>query len=151
MRSVAALMLVLIVLSSLLAGCKEQKKEEPVTQAPTQPVPPPFPEAQVPAPEPQPQATVASPPPPAPPVDTSAADHQSAPTASRKPLPKDNYAPAETKAPRTYVVKKGDTLQKISKQFYGTTRKWRAIYEANRDVLKGGPDDLTVGAKLKIP
>ena len=32
-----------------------------------------------------------------------------------------------------YKVAKGDTLQKISKKFYGTTKKWNKIYRANKD------------------
>jgi len=49
-----------------------------------------------------------------------------------------------------YVVKKGDTLQKISKEFYGTTKRWKKIYEANKKVLKG-PDFIKKGQKLVIP
>ena len=58
--------------------------------------------------------------------------------------------PASPKILETYTVKKGDTLEKISKKFYGTTRKWKKIYDANRDVLKS-PDRLYVGKKLQIP
>ena len=50
----------------------------------------------------------------------------------------------------SYTVKKGDTLQKISEQFYGTTRKWKKIYDANRDHLKS-PDRVYAGQKLMIP
>ncbi len=49
-----------------------------------------------------------------------------------------------------YRVVKNDTLQKISKKFYGTTKKWMKIYEANKDVLSG-PDKLYPGQVLKIP
>ncbi|MBP7836332.1 MAG: LysM peptidoglycan-binding domain-containing protein [Candidatus Omnitrophica bacterium] len=49
-----------------------------------------------------------------------------------------------------YVVGKNDTLQKISKKFYGTTKKWTKIYEANKDVLKG-PDKVYPGQTLNIP
>jgi nucleoid-associated protein YgaU len=49
-----------------------------------------------------------------------------------------------------YVVQKGDTLQKISKKFYNTYRKWQQIYEANKDIMKD-PNALKVGMKLKIP
>jgi nucleoid-associated protein YgaU len=50
----------------------------------------------------------------------------------------------------TYTVGKNDTLQKISMKFYGTTRKWPKIYEANKDVLRS-PDKLYAGQTLKIP
>ncbi len=49
-----------------------------------------------------------------------------------------------------YTVKKGDTLQKISKEFYGTTKRWNKIYEANKDVMKG-PDKIYPGQELNIP
>lgn len=49
-----------------------------------------------------------------------------------------------------YVVKKSDTLQKISHKFYGTTRKWSFIYKANKDVLKS-PDKVYPGVELLIP
>lgn len=35
-----------------------------------------------------------------------------------------------------YLVKTGDTLQKISMDSYGTTRKWKFIYENNRPLIK---------------
>jgi len=50
----------------------------------------------------------------------------------------------------SYTVKKNDTLQKISKKFYGTTKNWPKIYEANKDVLRS-PDKLYAGQTLKIP
>ncbi|MDD5561225.1 MAG: LysM peptidoglycan-binding domain-containing protein [Candidatus Omnitrophica bacterium] len=50
----------------------------------------------------------------------------------------------------SYTVGKNDTLQKISKKFYGTTRKWPKIYEANKDILRS-PDKLYAGQTLKIP
>lgn len=49
-----------------------------------------------------------------------------------------------------YVVQKGDTLQKISEKFFGTTQKWQSIYEANKHILKS-PDRIRPGQKLLIP
>ena len=49
-----------------------------------------------------------------------------------------------------YTVEKNDTLQKISQKFYGTTKKWAKIYEANRDTLKT-PDRVYPGKTLNIP
>jgi len=49
-----------------------------------------------------------------------------------------------------YTVGKNDTLQKISKKFYGTTKNWTKIYEANKDVLRT-PDKLYPGQTLNIP
>jgi nucleoid-associated protein YgaU len=50
----------------------------------------------------------------------------------------------------SYTVGKNDTLQKISMKFYGTTKKWPKIYEANKDILRS-PDRLYAGQTLKIP
>lgn len=50
----------------------------------------------------------------------------------------------------SYTVQKGDTLQKISRQLYGTTKKWYSLYELNKDVLKG-PDKLYPGQVIRIP
>lgn len=49
-----------------------------------------------------------------------------------------------------YKVKKGDTLQKISHAFYGTTKKWTKIYNANKDKMKG-PDKIYPGQTINIP
>lgn len=57
---------------------------------------------------------------------------------------------AQPEAEQRYTVQKGDTLQKISEKFYGTTKRWTKIYDANKDVLKG-PDKVYPGQALKIP
>ena len=49
-----------------------------------------------------------------------------------------------------YTVAKNDTLQKISMKFYGTTKRWMKIYEANKNVLHG-PNKLYPGQVLNIP
>ena len=49
-----------------------------------------------------------------------------------------------------YTVQKNDTLQKISRKFYGTTRKWKLIYQENKDVIKN-PDRVYPGLKIKVP
>lgn len=60
-------------------------------------------------------------------------------------------APPPATAPaRTYTVVKGDSLSKIAKRKYGDARKWRAIYEANKDLIKD-PDLIYPGQVLKIP
>ena len=51
---------------------------------------------------------------------------------------------------KKYTVRKGDTLQSISKKFYGTTKRWKKIYQANGKVLKG-PDKIYAGQIIKIP
>jgi len=49
-----------------------------------------------------------------------------------------------------YKIKNGDTLQKISKKFYGTYSKWMQIYNANKDKIKD-PDNISPGEILNIP
>ncbi|MEA2174060.1 MAG: P-type Cu2+ transporter [Blastocatellia bacterium] len=51
---------------------------------------------------------------------------------------------------RTYTVKAGDTLSKISQHFYGDPQKYEDIYFANRDKIEN-PDNLSVGIELTIP
>ena len=58
--------------------------------------------------------------------------------------------PASAPAGRTYTVKAGDTLSKISKEFYGDANKYNRIFEANRDQLKD-PDKIQPGQVLKVP
>ncbi len=58
--------------------------------------------------------------------------------------------PAAAPAPRTHIVVEGDTLTKISKQYYGTTSRWSEILAANHDVLRD-EKSLAVGSKLRIP
>jgi nucleoid-associated protein YgaU len=50
----------------------------------------------------------------------------------------------------SYTVQKGDTLSKISKQYYGDANQYNRIFEANRDQLKD-PDKIFPGQVLKIP
>ena len=49
-----------------------------------------------------------------------------------------------------HTVVSGDNLSYISKQYYGTTNNWKAIFEANKDVLKD-PNLIRPGMVLKIP
>ncbi len=49
-----------------------------------------------------------------------------------------------------YTVQKGDTLQKISEKFFGTTKKWLKIYDVNREALKG-PNKIYPGQVINIP
>ncbi|MCX5712112.1 MAG: LysM peptidoglycan-binding domain-containing protein [Candidatus Omnitrophica bacterium] len=49
-----------------------------------------------------------------------------------------------------YTVAKGDTLQKISKEHYGTTKNWYKIYKLNKDMIKGF-DKIYPGQVINIP
>ncbi len=49
---------------------------------------------------------------------------------------------------QTYIVKRGDTLGKIAKQFYGSESQFPLIVAANRI---SNPDRLSMGQRLNIP
>ena len=53
-----------------------------------------------------------------------------------------------TESEKTHTVASGETLQDISRKYFGTTTKWREIAEANPDV---NPNRMRVGQKIKIP
>lgn len=57
-----------------------------------------------------------------------------------------------SQAVTTYVVKKGDTLEKIAgrPEVYNNKKRWYKIYEANKDAIKN-PDRIKPGQVLKIP
>ncbi len=55
-----------------------------------------------------------------------------------------------TSGGQTYTVKSGDTLSKISQQFYGDSDEYMRIFYANRDKLND-PDMIQVGQQLAIP
>ena len=74
--------------------------------------------------------------------------------ASRTTLEKfegnDARKPGSRKAGQTYVVQSGDTLFSISRKFYKSPNRWKAILEANKKNVRN-PKDLTVGQALVIP
>jgi nucleoid-associated protein YgaU len=51
---------------------------------------------------------------------------------------------------QTYTVQSGDTLSKISKQFYGDANQYMRIFEANRDKIDD-PNKIRPGQQLVIP
>ena len=54
------------------------------------------------------------------------------------------------KAGQTYIVQSGDTLVSISRKFYKSPKRWKAILEANKKNIRN-PKDLTVGQTIVIP
>lgn len=52
---------------------------------------------------------------------------------------------------QTYTVQAGDTLSKIAGKVYGDGNRWRQIYDANRNVIAGSPEQIQVGMVLTIP
>ena len=53
-------------------------------------------------------------------------------------------------AMRIVVVRKGDTLSKISLRAYGTVDGYKKIFEANRELIKN-PNHIYVGQRLRVP
>jgi nucleoid-associated protein YgaU len=51
---------------------------------------------------------------------------------------------------RRYVVKRGDTLSKISQDFYGDANQYMKIFNANRSLLRD-PNAISPGQELLIP
>jgi len=49
-----------------------------------------------------------------------------------------------------YVIKSGDTLSAIAKQFYGDPNKYQAIFDANREAIKD-TNLIFPGQKIRIP
>lgn len=49
-----------------------------------------------------------------------------------------------------HIVRRGENLSAISKQYYGSPNKWRQIIEANPKTLKD-PNKIAPGMKLIIP
>jgi LysM repeat protein len=70
-----------------------------------------------------------------------------------KPKPKTKpaaeTAPAKPAAPRTHTVVAGDTLPALAERYYGSTERWRLIYDANKDAIIRG--QLIPGTVLKLP
>lgn len=51
---------------------------------------------------------------------------------------------------QTYTIEKGDTLSAVSKRFYGKSKFWRQIYEANRGTIED-PDRIFPGQVITLP
>jgi nucleoid-associated protein YgaU len=69
------------------------------------------------------------------------------PALDPEPVPQ---AEAVDRSPRYYTVKAGDTLYRISKRVYGEDKYWKAIYQANKNVITK-PGVLQPGWKLRLP
>jgi len=64
--------------------------------------------------------------------------------------PKQTQAQPQTARHQMYTVKPGDTLSKISNQFYGNPNDYMKIFNANKDKLKD-PNQIQAGQELRIP
>lgn len=59
-------------------------------------------------------------------------------------------AAAQAGAVRYHLVAEGDTLENLARHYYGRPERWRVIYAANNDLLRGGRP-LKPGMRLVIP
>ncbi len=59
-------------------------------------------------------------------------------------------AAIDGKGGEVYVVRRGDNFWSISKYHYGSSRYYKALWDANRDVSKT-IDDLYIGTPIRIP
>ena len=58
--------------------------------------------------------------------------------------------PERIRPQRSHVVRDGETLSRISYDYYGSAGKWRRIFEANRKTIKDA-NVVVPGTKLIIP
>ncbi len=49
-----------------------------------------------------------------------------------------------------YTIEKGDSLSKIAGEKMGDTGKWKALFEANKEVIED-PDKIYPGQRIRIP
>lgn len=90
--------------------------------------------------EPRPVSLIARAPTPAP----------GEPEAAKPSLPVARGASAAP-AGRTYTVRSGDTLYSIAEDELGASRRWKELFELNRQLLGGKPDRLRPGMVLTLP
>jgi nucleoid-associated protein YgaU len=61
-----------------------------------------------------------------------------------------NFATASA-APKTYTVVSGDSLSSIAKAELGDSAHWKALYEANKELIGDDPNRLRIGQTLTLP
>ncbi len=54
------------------------------------------------------------------------------------------------KTTRFHIVRRGETLSSVARQYYGSPDKWRKIVTANQKAIKD-PNRIALGTKLVIP
>ena len=79
-------------------------------------------------------------------AESAIAESTMGPAADAKPMP----VLAGKSAGMQYRVQRGDTLSAVAARVYHNPRKWKLIYDANRDTL-GGSQKLKTGQVLIIP
>jgi nucleoid-associated protein YgaU len=59
--------------------------------------------------------------------------------------------PGATAGGGNHVIASGETLSSLARKYYGSTKHWRKIYEANKSTIGSDPAALKVGQSLVIP
>ncbi|MEO0587716.1 MAG: LysM peptidoglycan-binding domain-containing protein [Planctomycetota bacterium] len=75
------------------------------------------------------------------------------PAASAQPASDDRAADA-VEAPRAelrHTIQSGENLSSIAQRYYGKAARWRALFNANRDVLGNNPNAIRAGMVIVIP
>lgn len=120
---------------------KQEVTEQPKTQKPEQPKP---------AAKPEPKDSIVVEPVAKP--DEKPTKSEPKPAATPEPKPQaekpKQEKPAEPTRPKTHTVRRGESLTKISMQYYGTKDSVRAIIRANN--FKD-PNNINEGAVVKLP
>ena len=62
--------------------------------------------------------------------------------------PVDGY---ESATGKVIVVKRGESLSAIAVRELGNTDAWRALYDANKDVVGPNPNEIYAGMRLRVP
>lgn len=86
---------------------------------------------------------------PAAPIEESPRGAPPAPVVVRAPDASSPAAPSAA-GERDYLVQAGDTLGTISRKVYGSSRHWKRILDANKDILSG-PEKMRAGMRLRLP
>ena len=55
-----------------------------------------------------------------------------------------------TENARSYVIEEGDTLWKIALKRYGDAKRWREIYDMNKETIGRDPDRIIAGKTLRL-
>ncbi len=145
MRRNASFLVTSMLVVSLAGGCSLFRKNKPVADAGFEPAATYVP----PAAEPTERESLYRP--ATEPVQAERSyDTSASLAAASEPTPAPAPTPAPSAGPRYHTVVRHDTLYGLARRYYGDARRWRDIYEANRNVIRD-PNQIRVGQRLLIP
>ncbi len=86
------------------------------------------------------------------PIHAQPAPGEETETAATSPAPQPSFdSDAQDADVQTYVVKRGDSLSRIARRFYGNSVLWQPILNANADKIQRGGRLIFPGTRLVIP